>query len=59
MSAQPVSFAQQVTDWRRILERLATDYRAGLAIVDPKEGACEYCELTALCRIRESENELR
>ncbi len=59
MSAQPVSFAEQVTAWRRILERLATDYRGGVAIVDPKEGACDYCELTALCRIRESENDIR
>ena len=57
MSSQPVSFAELVADWRRILERLADDFRAGVAIVDPKPGACEHCGLTALCRIRELEND--
>jgi probable DNA repair protein len=57
MSVQPGSFAEQVADWRRILEQLAADFRAGLAAVDPKQGACEYCGLTALCRIREFEND--
>jgi probable DNA repair protein len=57
MSSQPVSFAELVADWRRILERLANDFRAGIAIVEPKPGACEHCGLTALCRIREIEND--
>jgi hypothetical protein len=57
MTTQPVSFTELVADWRRILERLAADFRAGVAIVDPKQGACEHCGLTALCRIREFENE--
>jgi hypothetical protein len=59
MSRQPASFAELVAEWGRILERLAADYRDGLAAVDPKPGACEYCGLRALCRIRESENDLR
>jgi len=59
MSSQPTSFAELVAEWGRILERLAADYRDGLATVDPKQGACEYCGLAALCRIRESENDLR
>jgi hypothetical protein len=57
MSTQPVSFAELVVDWRRILERLAADFRGGVAMVDPKQGACEHCGLTALCRIRELEND--
>jgi probable DNA repair protein len=57
MSTQPISFAELVADWRRILERLAADFRAGVAIVEPKQGACEHCGLTALCRIREFEND--
>jgi ATP-dependent helicase/nuclease subunit B len=57
MSTQPVSFAALTAEWRRILERLAADYRDGLAVVDPKEGVCDYCGLTALCRIRELEND--
>jgi ATP-dependent helicase/nuclease subunit B len=57
MSSQAGSFAEQVAEWRIILERLAAEYRNGLAIVDPKPDACEHCGLTALCRIRESEND--
>jgi len=57
MSPQPRSFPDQVAEWRRILEHLAAGYRDGSALVDPKEGACEYCGLTALCRIREIEND--
>ena len=53
---QPASFAEQVSEWRRVLERLAGAYCEGHAAVDPKPGACEYCELTALCRIRELEH---
>ena len=54
---QPVAFDEQVTDWRRVLERLAQDFRGGHAEVDPKHGACEYCGLWALCRIREHAND--
>ncbi len=56
---QPASFAEQVNEWRRVLERLAAEYCEGHAAVDPKPGACEYCGLTALCRIRELEYGLR
>ena len=59
MSSQTGSFVELVAEWRRILERLAADYRDGSAAVDPKPGACEYCGLGALCRIREFENDLR
>jgi probable DNA repair protein len=54
---RPTSFAAQITEWRRVLENLAANYRAGLATVDPKEGACEHCGLRALCRIREFSND--
>ncbi len=57
MSSQPASFADLVVEWKRILEQLAADYRDGCAAVDPKPGACDYCGLTALCRIREFEND--
>jgi probable DNA repair protein len=52
----PRSFAEQVGEWRRVLERLAANFSAGLAEVDPKSGACDLCGLRALCRIREFEN---
>jgi ATP-dependent helicase/nuclease subunit B len=56
MSSQTASFAELIADWRTILDRLAADYRKGVAAVDPKDGACEHCGLVALCRIREYEN---
>jgi ATP-dependent helicase/nuclease subunit B len=49
----PLPFEMQLDEWRRVLERLAADYRNGRAEVDPKSGACDNCGLRALCRIRE------
>ena len=45
----------QLTAWRATLDRLADDFRRGDARVDPKEfpETCEYCGLTALCRVHE------
>ena len=42
--------------WNASLTRLAEDFRAGAAIVDPKkhEETCRYCAQTLLCRIRET-----
>jgi hypothetical protein len=39
--------------WRAWLERLAGDFAAGRAEVDPKlaAGTCRYCHLAALCRV--------
>ncbi|HUG04663.1 MAG TPA: PD-(D/E)XK nuclease family protein [Steroidobacteraceae bacterium] len=45
---------RQITaHWRAWLERLAEDFAAGRAIVDPKLGAdtCRFCHLAALCRV--------
>jgi hypothetical protein len=53
----PRSFPEQVEEWKRVLEQLAANFRAGLAEVDPKHGACDLCGLRALCRIREFEND--
>jgi RecB family exonuclease len=41
--------------WRQTLDRLARDFAAGNADVDPKDGAltCRYCHLAVLCRIDE------
>ena len=42
-------------EWRQVLEKLAQDFLAGRAEVDPKEGSatCEYCDLGLLCRVNE------
>ncbi len=53
---EPLEFAAQVAAWKQALEKLAAEYQAGRAEVDPKEGACEHCGLWALCRIREFEH---
>ncbi|MEO8626967.1 MAG: PD-(D/E)XK nuclease family protein [Betaproteobacteria bacterium] len=44
-----------LTDWRRILEQLATGFRSGVAVVDPKypSKTCDFCELATLCRVSE------
>jgi probable DNA repair protein len=53
----PRTFSEQRAEWRRVLERLADNFRVGHAEVDPKRGACDYCGLKALCRIRERQND--
>ncbi len=42
--------AQQAA-WEGLLERLIGEFLSGEARVDPAPGACDYCHLTALCRI--------
>ena len=39
--------------WRKVLEQLAQEFRAGVATVTPKPGACEWCDQQPLCRIHE------
>ncbi len=42
-----------IQDWRGILNKLGHDYKAGHALVDPKNPikTCMYCRLTSLCRV--------
>jgi len=46
---------RQLEEWRERIERLAEDFLAGRAVVDPKEPriTCKSCHLHAVCRIRE------
>ncbi|HVX67561.1 MAG TPA: PD-(D/E)XK nuclease family protein, partial [Bryobacteraceae bacterium] len=55
VKAAGTPLAEQVAEWRRVLTRLAGDFREGRAEVDPKNGlkTCQTCRLTALCRVRE------
>jgi probable DNA repair protein len=50
-----IALADQVTEWRRILEPIARAFRDGIAAADPKNGSatCNECKLTSLCRIHE------
>jgi probable DNA repair protein len=51
----PVSWDEQRVLWRTELERLAGEFAAGNAAVDPKRPAhtCRLCDLQPLCRIHE------
>lgn len=44
-----------IEQWRDTLSRLAREFLAGNARIDPKEGpaTCRYCDLAPLCRIHE------
>jgi ATP-dependent helicase/nuclease subunit B len=52
------SWEAQVGAWREELERLARGFGAGEAAVDPKPGACDYCDLKPMCRIHQRESGL-
>ncbi len=54
-AAQYADWPALLQSWRGVLEQLARDYLAGRAEVAPKDvrKTCEYCELGALCRVRE------
>ncbi len=57
-NAPAVNWPDQFNEWRRVLEHLAEAFRTGNAPVDPKKPGitCQYCELTALCRIHEHDD---
>lgn len=48
-----VPLPEHIENWRRVLQQLATDFRDGKAVVDPKNprNTCKYCSLPGLCRI--------
>ena len=45
----------RIAEWRKVMERLASNFRAGHAEANPKEPAktCRYCSLACLCRVAE------
>ncbi|HEY6514671.1 MAG TPA: PD-(D/E)XK nuclease family protein [Steroidobacteraceae bacterium] len=44
----------RVAQWRGIIERLASDFGAGQAAVDPKPRACDFCHVAPVCRVGDS-----
>jgi probable DNA repair protein len=48
-------FAEKVSEWKTVVEKLAAAYAGGRAEVDPKEKSktCQRCHLATLCRIHE------
>jgi hypothetical protein len=57
LGQHPGEFEEQLAEWTRVLGALAEKFRAGLAEVDPKPGACDNCGLTGLCRVRELQSD--
>jgi len=39
------------SEWLACVERLASEFIAGRATVDPKPGACDYCHAVSVCRV--------
>jgi len=54
-SLPDIGWDAQVGEWRRVLARLATQFAAGEAAVQPKNPrkTCRNCDLQPLCRIHE------
>jgi ATP-dependent helicase/nuclease subunit B len=52
--------AEQLDSWKETIERLAEDFLAGRAEVDPREypETCERCGLQTLCRVQENRTAL-
>ena len=50
--AKTTELAAQVDAWNMVLQKLASDFRAGHAEPDPKDSnqSCTYCHLAVLCR---------
>ena len=44
-------WSQRTQEWLQRVAQLTRQFLAGSAEVDPKEGACDFCHLTSLCRI--------
>ncbi len=55
--AEPISWAHQLRQWQNTLTKLADDFYAGHASVDPKQAGitCANCDLDLLCRIKEKD----
>lgn len=51
--AREEAWLVRTQEWVSNLERLARDFLAGRAALDPKPGACDYCHAIGICRISE------
>ncbi len=52
-AAQERGWADLRAEWRAAAQSLAAAFLSGAAAPDPLRGACDYCQLSALCRIDE------
>jgi probable DNA repair protein len=51
--ADKAEWDAQMAHWREVLSGLSDEFVAGDARVSPTKKACDYCDLTSLCRINE------
>ena len=49
------SWEEMFHNWRAVLENLADEFHRGVASVNPKPRACDWCDQHLLCRIHEAE----
>jgi ATP-dependent helicase/nuclease subunit B len=56
--AMSLDLAARIQEWRSVLGKLALDFQAGRAEVNPKSPSkqCHYCPLVCMCRIAEIED---
>jgi probable DNA repair protein len=47
----------QIERWREILPKLGQEFVEGRSVVDPADGACQFCDLKGLCRVAETGKE--
>ncbi len=52
-AAQERGWTELRAEWRAAAQSLTAAFLAGAAAPDPLRGACDYCQLSALCRIDE------
>ncbi len=52
---EEAAWQQQLCDWQTALNKLAVEIKAGVAVLNPKEGwkTCLQCDLQALCRVQD------
>lgn len=50
-TASEEAWRLRLHEWRACVERLAADFAAGQAAVDPRPGACKLCHVMSVCRI--------
>lgn len=48
---------KQLQEWSNTVHKLAREFEAGYAPVDPRKDACTYCEMKPICRIAETHKE--
>ena len=51
--ADKPDWGSQMAHWKAVLGALSNEFVAGDARVSPTDKACDYCDLTSLCRINE------